>query len=922
MNSFLEYVAQDILQKYGTDLSRIAVVFPNKRASLFLNDALARLAKRPIWSPAYITISELFRRHSILQVADNIKLVCDLHRVYTRITGYDETLDHFYGWGQLLLTDFDDIDKNMAPAKQVFTNLRDIHELDDTSYLTDEQRAILRKFFSNFNDNHNSELKERFLRLWSNMGTIYHEYNDYLLQQGLAYEGALYRQVAEDDSQTFEHDHYLFVGFNLMQQVEQRLIANLRQQDKATVYSDDEHIAPKEITFVAAPTENIQARFATQWLREGNRIADGRRTAIVLCDEALLGTIIHCLPPEVEHANVTTGYPLQQAPVASFIQQLLTLHTLGYDSQRHHFRPHYIKALLHHPYAHYLDRDQLLLFHSSADDVSDVTNQVLLRHIATLIETLAKVLPPDAFTTEALFRAYTLLNRLVTLVESGDLIVNTITLQRLVTQLIQQTSVPFHGEPAIGLQIMGVLETRNLDFDHVLMLSTNEGNMPRGVNDASFIPYSIRKAFGLTTVDNKVSIYNYYFKHLLSRAHDVTLCYNNATTDGHTGEMSRFMLQLLVESTTPVRQLTLQSGQRVVSQQPRTIAKTSAVIDILRHRFAFSGGSVSASMSLRPLLTPTAINRYMRCPVLFYYNYVEGLREPDDTDEELIDNRVFGNIFHDAAQLLYSKMIQKSTTILAGDIDAVLKEKIDIERAVDAAIQKNLIAIHQSSVGGETTQSLNGLQIINREVIIQYLRQLLSLDRQLTPFTILGLEKDIIQPYAIRSLGINTIIGGRIDRLDMITDEDGTELIRVIDYKTGSRRTTPLKNIDDIFDPAQLRNHNDYYLQALLYARLVAKNPSFISLHPLSTKGEAPLPPVAPALLFIQHAGAEGYNPILCFGQERIKDIATPDGDRFVQLLNEKIEEIFNPALAFVPTDERERCENCPYAAFCGLTSI
>ena len=339
----------------------------------------------------------------------------------------------------MLLTDFDDIDKNMAPAKQVFTNLRDIHELDDTSYLTDEQRAILRKFFSNFSDNHNSELKERFLRLWSNMGTIYHEYNDYLLQQGLAYEGALYRQVAEDDSQTFEHDHYLFVGFNLMQQVEQRLIANLRQQDKATVYSDDEHIAPKEITFVAAPTENIQARFATQWLREGNRIADGRRTAIVLCDEALLGTIIHCLPPEVEHANVTTGYPLQQAPVASFIQQLLTLHTLGYDSQRHHFRPRYIKALLHHPYAHYLDRDQLLLFHSSADDVSDVTNQVLLRHIATLIETLAKVLPPDAFTTEALFRAYTLLNRLVTLVESGDLIVNTITLQRLVTQLIQQS---------------------------------------------------------------------------------------------------------------------------------------------------------------------------------------------------------------------------------------------------------------------------------------------------------------------------------------------------------------------------------------------------------------------------------------------------------------------------------------------------
>ena len=939
MTTFLDHIAQDILQKYGTNLSRIAVVFPNKRASLFLNDALARLAGRPIWSPAYITINQLFRRHSQLQVADNIKLICDLHRVYTRVTGYDETLDHFYGWGQLLLTDFDDIDKNMAPAKQVFTNLRDIHELDDTSYLTDEQRAIIRKFFANFSDDHNSELKERFLRLWSNMGTIYQAYNEHLREQGLAYEGALYRQVAEDDSQSFEYDHYLFVGFNLMQQVEQRLIVNLQRQGKATVYSDDEHIAPKEITFVAAPTENIQARYATQWLREGNRIADGRRTAIVLCDEALLGTVIHCLPPEVEHANITTGYPLQQAPVASFIQQLLTLHTLGYDSKRHRFRPRYVKALQRHPYAQYLEADQLLYSPLSTGDTTGNANAPLLRHIATLVATLAKTLESEAFTAEALFRAYTLLNRLVALVESGDLTIDTITLQRLVTQLIQQTSVPFHGEPAVGLQIMGVLETRNLDFDHVLLLSANEGNMPRGVNDASFIPYSIRKAFGLTTIDNKVAIYEYYFKHLLSRAHDVTLCYNNATTDGHTGEMSRFMLQLLVESSTPIRQLTLQGGQHVVSAQPRPIAKSDAVIEALRRRFSTAAQSHDndsacpvccdsiATNKTAPLLTPTAINRYMRCPLQFYYNYVEGLREPDDNDEEVIDNRVFGNIFHDAAQLLYEKMMQKSTTILAADIDSVLKEKVDIERAVDAAMQRNLFAASQfstlncqlsirSEAPSPASLQLNGLQLINREVIIQYLRQLLTLDRQLTPFTILGLEKDVVQPYTIRSLGMNTTLGGRIDRLDMvINNNDGTDLIRVVDYKTGARRLTPLKSVDDIFDPAQLRNHNDYYLQALLYARLVTKNPS-------SIRSGVLLPPVAPALLFIQHAGVEGYDPILRFGQEPITNMATPEGDHFVELLSEKIEEIFNPDIAFVPTDDRDRCVNCPYAAFCGVQNV
>ena len=219
MKSFLEYVAADLLQKYGTNLARIAVVFPNKRASLFLNEHLARLAAQPLWSPVYITISDLFRSHSALSVADPIKLVCDLYRCFVACTGIDETLDHFYGWGQLLLSDFDDIDKNMAPAERIFANLRDIHEFDDSSYLTSEQREMIRKFFSNFSDDHPTELKRRFLQLWSHIGDIYQHYNSLLTNQGLAYEGALYRQVALDEEIEFEYDTYIFVGFNLLQQV-------------------------------------------------------------------------------------------------------------------------------------------------------------------------------------------------------------------------------------------------------------------------------------------------------------------------------------------------------------------------------------------------------------------------------------------------------------------------------------------------------------------------------------------------------------------------------------------------------------------------------------------------------------------------------------------------------------------------------
>ena len=159
MKTFLQYVAEDLIGKFGHNLSRVAVVFPNKRAALFLSDELARLSDRPVWSPAYITISELFRRHAERQVADPIKLVCDLHHCFTQQTGINETLDHFYGWGQLLLSDFDDIDKHMADADKVFANLRDLHEFDDVSFLTQEQRDILRKFFSNFSDSHDSELK-------------------------------------------------------------------------------------------------------------------------------------------------------------------------------------------------------------------------------------------------------------------------------------------------------------------------------------------------------------------------------------------------------------------------------------------------------------------------------------------------------------------------------------------------------------------------------------------------------------------------------------------------------------------------------------------------------------------------------------------------------------------------------------------
>ena len=876
MNSFLENVAADLLNRYGTNLARVAVVFPNKRASLFLNEHLARLAGKPLWSPAYITISDLFRSYSEWKVADSILLVCELHKVFIEATGMDETLDHFYGWGQLLLADFDDLDKNMGPADQVFKNLRDLHELDDISYLTEEQREMIRRFFSNFSEDHNSELKQRFLRLWSRIGTIYHLFNERLASQQLCYEGALYRQVAENPDIEFRYDTYAFVGFNHLQEVEKTLFKRLEQEGKAIFYQDTEELPPEELTYISAPTENIQARFVSQWLTP-ERIAAGRKTAIVLCDEKLLQTVIHCLPKEVEKVNVTTGYPLSQTAAATLVSQFFNLQINGFSLKTNAFRRHWLDLMNRHPYATMMPADYANTHYTD--------NSALLHALLGIIRHVAKdPSPKDQLATESLFRVYTVLNRLSDLVDSGVLRVDIITLQRLVTQVIQSTTIPFHGEPAEGIQIMGVLETRNLDFDHVLMLSCNEGNMPRGVSDTSFIPYSIRKAYGLTTVDHKVAIYEHYFHRLLQRAKDVTLVYNNATNDGQTGEMSRFMLQQMVEREQPIRYRTLQAGQQTVPKRPQPLIKTNEVMEILKTRFSSEKGGIS----------PTAISTYLRCQLRFFYHYVGNLIEPDDNDEDLIDNRIFGNIFHKAAQMVYERLMTLTGNhITALAIDDLLKSAIEIEQTVDDAFRTELFQITDPH---RKVPAYDGLQLINREVIIRYVRQLLETDRGFTPFSILGLEKPVKMPLEW------TMVRGYIDRLDKITDpETGKERIRVIDYKTGAKKQKDLPDVAAIFDPANVKDHSDYYLQAFLYSHIVRQNTDL---------------PVSPALLFIQYAGSDNFDPVLKLGKDPVRDIATVS-DEFMKLLTEKMSEIFCQDLAFSPTEDQDRCRTCPYQILC-----
>ena len=947
-----------MLAKWGTDMSRIVVVFPNKRAALFMNEYMARMAGKPMWSPAYTTISELFGKHSEYVVGDSIKLVCDLHKSFVKCTGIDETLDHFYGWGQLLLTDFDDIDKNMADADKIFCNLKDIHELDDLSYLTDEQRELLKRFFANFSHDQETELKKRFLSLWSHFGDIYHDYNQRLRNQGIGYEGAIYREVATRKDIEFEYDTYIFVGFNLLQKVEQELFTNLKKAGKAHFYWDfdtyymprnnsaytnaaGKYIAmyledfpneldvcsadiyqnmrrPKDVSFVMASTENIQARYASQWLREEGRCLAGRKTAVVMCDEAILAPIIQSLPPEADKVNITSGFPLGMTPIASFVSLLLDTYTSGIAGKGTCYRAQYASKLLRHAYTRYISdkandvyatiKEQHLVYPDQATltmngedqglallfKTINIGNVHLLHHVETIIKLIGVNAKDteDAFLQESVFRMYTIINRLEQLAANGDMDVDINTLRRLIKQLIAAATIPFHGEPVVGIQIMGVLETRNLDFKHLLLLSCNEGNMPKGVNDSSFIPYAIRKAHGLTTIDNKVAIYSYYFHRLLQRAEDITIVYNNTTDNGHTGEMSRLMLQMMVDGQQKIKHYNLLADNSPIAHKPKSVSKA---------------GSIKEKLDGMKSLSPSAINRYIKCPLMFFYQYVASIKEPD-CEDDVVDNRMFGNIFHKSAQLIYDDIMSHNNgRIEKASIQKYLNTKGLLESIVDRAFNEELFKVKNSM----RSPYYNGLHLINRKVLIEYLRQLLHSDQRTAPFEMLALEDAVYTQIAFETEDNNVRkirIGGIIDRLDRVTDaRTGVSTIRVVDYKTGIQATRKIKEIEEIFSDMNIsQKHSDYYLQAILYSLIVDN----------STKYNKQKDCVSPALLFVKQASKENYDPVLEIDSQKIANVREYKVE-FEQHLKEVLHDIFNTNLPFTPTTDNTRCDKCAYRRIC-----
>lgn len=955
METFLKQVAHDLYNKTEGNFTKVAIVFPNKRASLFFNEYLAQESDRPIWSPTYVSISELFRQSSDLSIADPIKLVCDLYKVFQKATGSKETLDDFYFWGEMLIADFDDADKNMADTHALFSNLKDLNELmDNYDFLEEGQKEALSQFFHNFSINQVTELKQRFISMWNVLGDIYAEYKALLESQSIAYEGMLYRQVIEQlDVEALPYNKYIFVGFNVLNKVEHTLFKKLNEAGKAMFYWDydtfylnktpheagefirrnlrdfpselpasffDNLNQPKEVTFIESPTENGQVRYLPQWIRE-NLTSQEKETAVVLCNEALLQPVLHALPDNVKHINITMGFPLSQTPAYSFVNALMELHTSGYNPNNGRYLFAEVISVLKHPYTRQLSPEAEKLEQTLTRDnrfyplPSELKQDNVLELLFTprrnnldlcsmLSEALKEVAViyqqqaashSDAFDQlyrESLFKTYTLVNRFHTLIESKELNVQAGTFQRLLTRVMSSSSIPFHGEPAIGMQVMGVLETRNLDFRHLIMLSVNEGQLPKAGGDSSFIPYNLRKAFGMTTIDHKIAVYAYYFYRLMQRTEKVTLVYNTATDGINRGELSRFMLQFLIEWGYPVLRKQLEAAQSPQDSTPIIIEKTPDVMERMKSVFDIRNNP-------KALISPSALNCYLDCPLKFYYKYVALLSAPDEVTAD-IDSAKFGSIFHYAAEHIYKDLTAHGKLISKENLETLLKDEVRLQTYVDNGFKELFFNLPPNE-----QPEYNGIQLINSAVIVKYIQQLLRNDLRYAPFTFIGSEQRIFENIEIcTSTGdIQSRIGGIIDRID-----SKGESLRIVDYKTGGDADTPA-NVQSLFIPDKKRSN--YVFQTFLYASIVCKK--------LREKNDSRL--VAPALLYIHRAASEKYSPVIQMGEPRkpkepVDNFAQHEGD-FRENLKTLLEDIFNPDISFTQTEIEDKCAYCDFRALC-----
>ncbi|MDX1627630.1 MAG: PD-(D/E)XK nuclease family protein [Fulvivirga sp.] len=943
MQTFLQEIAKKLLETHQNQLGETTVIFPNRRAGLYFREYLKEQLIGPVWSPTIMSFQDFAALQSPLQKADQLMLVHRLYEVYNKGLKNKESFDKFFFWGQMLLKDFEDIDKYLVDAENLYTNLNRQKQLDLTfDFLDEEQKKLIQKFWQGF-DQTSSKEKKRFQFIWERLYQVYARFNQSLKQEGLAYEGMQYRYLAEniaDITLKKTGGPIMLAGFNALNAAEEKIIKWLLEHRNTSMHWDIDayymqdssqeagHFlrdykksndfgktfgneypslitgTHKSVKQVGVPQHVGQAKVLGQKLEQllkAKPDIDLTKIAIVLADESLLFPVLHALPEQITAINVTMGFPLAYAPVNSLIEHVLELQHL-YNQKQQVFNHKPALAILRHPLivaqnpgeisklAVRIEKENKVFL--KQEDITDIPilNLIFTESAHDLVAYLADILlelhdtsnEKTTVETEYIHHFYQLLNRYKALLESSEQKVDVLAFSRLFKQLIRTERLPFTGEPLRGIQIMGVLETRNLDFDYVYALSMNEDFFPSKGGKHSFIPYNLRKAYGLPNYDQQDAIYAYLFYRLLQRPKHVELFYNTEGNDLGGEEKSRFLQQLVHESGLNIEEEILANKADLEEIQPITINKDEACMKRLA-RFIEEGSADKG-------LSPSAINTYLDCRLKFYFRYVMNLYEKDAIEED-VDARSLGNVLHKAMEYLYEDYVkEKENSIIKKKDIKVLKSYV--EKAILKAFK------HQFSIPDDRSFFYEGKNIIAREIIKDFMQAILKLDQQYVPFEFVSAEDDNFEKLKIDAQGkeMTVRLRGQIDRVDR---KHG--VVRLIDYKTG-KDTHKFDEIEDLFN-REKKDRNKAAFQTLFYALLYRSK---------KEQGERMMPAV-----FNKEALFQGKEVTIEHKQNGPVMDAEPYLTTFKSHLKEVLAELFDTEITFDQTTDENKCKYCVYNNIC-----
>lgn len=843
--TFLERLASQIVAIHGSKLPGLVIVLPNKRARIFLIEAIRKQLDRTAFAPQIISIEDFVQDMAGIRAADNIELLFELYTVYVEVTPIEKRQDFemFANWGKTLLQDFNEIDRYLLEPKLVFSYLKDIEEINHWAVDAEAQTPMIKNY----------------LEFWELMPVYYHKLYERLLQKGAGYQGLIYREAINNInhySEAFKKEKIIFAGFNALNKAEEKIFQHLMATGQAEVYWDidrtfledpyhdaglfirgfkqewkqyrqgfewivDEFSKEKNIQIIGTPKTVGQAKIAGHiigQIQNSGQTLD--KTALVLGDENLLIPVLYSLPANVGSLNITMGYSSRNNPVQILVQKLFRMHTNALGRSEKHYTLYYREMLdvLTHPlvapYANAADLVETInrnnitfLSHSRLETLQpdsspffrllfdrwDGGGGIVLKRLSELLLMLKSLMGSETEEEKVnkafLYSVFKVINKLISYHASHPEMEKISVLQAMYKQVADLAEVSFEGEPLSGLQVMGVLESRVLDFENVVITSMNEGRFPAGKTQNSFIPYDVKREHGLPTYKEKDAIYTYHFYHLLMRAKNIYLLYNTESEGLDAGERSRFLTQLEIEKQ-PAHTLSSTIYNAHLPEKayvPMLVPKSEKVIAKLREIATGKGFS------------PSALTGYIRNPIQFYYQRVLRIRETEEVEESIALNTL-GTIIHGALEQLYTPYLNKYLALQ--DIDAMAA-------LADDEVHRQFTAVYKE---GEIKKGRNLLAF---EVAKRNVHNFLKLEKtQLLAgdgVKILALEKQFERLLEEEQLPFAVKISGNIDRI-----EERNGRIRIVDYKTGKveKGNLVLRSWNDV--TAEIKN--DKVIQLLTYA--------------------------------------------------------------------------------------------------------